>query len=47
MSVAKVERAGRSSDSKVVSSVGDSVVYSVEATSSVTVVGSSVVLTSS
>jgi len=47
MSVAKVEMGGRSSDPRVVSSAGASVVSSVEATSSVTVLVASVVLSSS
>ena len=47
MLVAKVEIGGRSSDSMVVSSVGESVVSPVEATSSVTVLVSYVVLSSS
>jgi len=47
MSVPKVDRAGRSSDPRVVSSIGESVVSSVEVASSVTVLDSSVVLTSS
>ena len=47
MSVAKVDIGGRRSDPRVASSVGESVVSSVEATSSVTVLVSSVVLNSS